>query len=132
VQGGPADGDATQHNRLEQGGRIDRPGAPNVEFDREDHRRLLEGRKLEGDRPAWLARDRAQFDLEVEAVDLDDRAIDLEVETVASGQPVLASSPDRVGVGAAARVGHDRQAKRAQRSTRPSGCAVHPASAPSA
>ena len=63
------------------------PGAADVDLDVEQLRDRGRGRELEGDRPARLAADDAELALQVEVVDLDDDAVDLEVEPLAALLP---------------------------------------------
>ena len=73
-------GDAADVHRLKLCDRSQRPGAPDRDRDAVEHGLGLLGRELVGDGPAWRAAGGAETLLPIETVDLEDDAVDLEVE----------------------------------------------------
>jgi hypothetical protein len=74
----------------------ERAGAAHLRLDRLDHRGLLGGGELEGDRPARRARQRAELGLQRQAVHLHDAAIDFDVELLAARQQRLVALDHRL------------------------------------
>ena len=72
--------------------RIQRPGAADVDLDRLEQRRRLDGRELEGDGPTRLAPDGAQFALDVQVIDFDHHAVNLIIERFAAMLPLGAGT----------------------------------------
>ena len=96
VQRGALDGDAADADGGEHGVGVERAGAADADRDPfELGRGLLRG-ELPGDGPARFAADRAQVALQAQVVDLDDDAVDVEGERVASAGPALAGGGDGV------------------------------------
>ena len=82
VEARPADGRAGKFHRFEVGHRRDRAAAAHLHADAGERGRGLVLLELPGDRPARTLGRGAQQPLLIEAVDLHDEAVDLEVERV--------------------------------------------------
>src|SRR2546425_7167157 len=87
VHGDIADRHTADDHRFHMRDRRQHPGPSDVARDLLDIRLRLLWRVLEGDRPARRARDETQLELLVEAVDLDDDAVDLVLQLVALALP---------------------------------------------
>src|SRR5581483_7858329 len=83
VQRGVRDRHAADADRLENGERVQRPGAADVDLDVEELRARFAGAELVGDRPARVFSDAPETLLQREIVDLHDDAVDLVVEPAA-------------------------------------------------
>ena len=94
VQRGPLHGDAADEDRLEHGERREDAGAAHVDLDGAQPRRGRGGGELVGDRPARVVGHRAERLLQLERVDLDDHAVDVEVEVGAARLPLRAARRD--------------------------------------
>ena len=90
------DGDAADVDRLEHRVGVQVSELAGVPADVEQRRDGGRRRELPGDRPARLAADDTEPALQLEVVDLDDDAVDLEVERAAPLLPALALGDDRV------------------------------------
>ena len=86
VQGGVLHHDAADRHRLELGDRRQEAGAADLDFDIPDDGRRLLRREFVRDRPARIARDKAEPFLPVETVDFVDDAVDIVIE---AGAPRL-------------------------------------------
>src|SRR5205823_14833307 len=93
--------DPAHLDRLQDGERVEAAGAADVDPDVLQSGGGLDGRELEGDRPARLAADLAQLALHVQVVDLYDHAVDLVVERLAPLLPAERQLHDLLEVVAA-------------------------------
>src|SRR5439155_5461568 len=84
------DGRPGERDGLEQRDRRQRAGPSDLDVDREELRRGLLRRVLEGDRPARGLRGRPSLVLEGQIIELDDDAVDLALELVALRLPLIA------------------------------------------
>ena len=82
VQGCVGDRHAAHGHRIEHGERGDLARPPGVHVDLLEQRGPLLGRELERDRPSRRVRRRAEVALLIDAVDLDDDAVDLPIDRV--------------------------------------------------
>ncbi len=89
-------------DRLEHRERVQVAELAGVPADVAEHRHGRRRRELPGDRPPRLAPDDAEPALELEVVDLDDDAVDLELQRSAPLLPREALRDDRVLVSRAA------------------------------
>ena len=96
VQRRELDGDAADVDRLERGERVQVAVLADVPEDVVQRRDLRGRRELPRDRPARVAADGPEAALELEVVDLDDDAVDLEVQRAAALLPAQALLDDRV------------------------------------
>ena len=85
MQGGIADRGAADEHRLQLGDRREFAGAPDLHFDVAHNGELLFRRKFVRHGPARLARDKAEFCLQCEAIDLVHHTVDVERQGVALG-----------------------------------------------
>ena len=90
------------------------PNLPTFHCDAVQRRDLRRRRELPGDRPARVAPDDAEAPLQLDVVDLDDDAVDLEVERAAALLPVQAARDDLVLAVEPHDVAVDREAVLAQ------------------
>jgi len=97
VQGGAADGDAADLDRLHDRHRGEGAGAADLDLNIKNLRHLLAGRKLEGDRPARAPASGAKLFLVRYAVDLDDDAVDFVGELLAPFRHGAVVGQDRAG-----------------------------------
>ncbi len=114
VQGRGRDGDAADVHGLEHRERHQVPGPAHVPDDLVELRRHRRRRELPGDRPARLAARDAELPPQAPLVDLDDDAVDLEVELVAALLPPLAARHELVAVLMAGDVAVDAEATLAE------------------
>ena len=87
-------GDPAHEHGLEHGERRHLAGATGVHVDGAQARGAFLGRELERDRPPRRVRCRAQLSLQVGAIDLDHRTVDLPVHRVTMLLPVAQERPD--------------------------------------
>jgi hypothetical protein len=114
VQRGELDRDAADVDRLEPGERVQVAVLADVPEDLVQVGELGRRRELPRDRPPRVAPDRAEAPLQLEVVDLDHDAVDLELQRAAPALPVLALGDDRVLVGEQLDVAVDAEAVLAQ------------------
>ncbi len=114
VEGGRGDCDAAHLDRLQHRKGHQVAGAADVPDDVEQLRRRRRRRELPGDRPARLTAHHAQLAPERPLVDLDDYAVDLVVELVATLLPPAAALHHRLDAGVVVGVGVDLEAALAQ------------------
>ena len=114
VEGRSRDRRAGDLDRGHVGDRRQRPRPPDVRDDVLDERLDLFGRELEGDGPAGRPADHAETGLLVEPVDLDDDAVGLVRQGVASLAPALGERDDALDVEVRLAVGVDREAEPGQ------------------
>ena len=112
VQGRHAHGRPPDEHRIEDGERSGAAGAPDRHLDREQGGRAFLRRELVGDRPARRPRREPEHLALRPVVDLDDHAVDLEVELVSTLLPVEAVLGDRVDRLERDDVGVDREPER--------------------
>ena len=98
VEGGPSNSRAAEVHGVELGDRRHRPGAADLKADLAHHGLCRFGRVFVGDGPAGRLRSGAQLALLLAPVDLDNDAVDLEVECVAPLVPFLDESFDAIDV----------------------------------
>ena len=89
VQRGVRDRHAADDDRLEHRERRHLPRASGVDVDLPEQRGALLGRELVGDRPPWRVAGGAELLLQRDLVHLDHGAVDLPVDAVPVGLPVL-------------------------------------------
>ena len=109
VQRRAGDGDAADMHRFQLGNRGERPGAPDRDRNAVQHGFRLLGRELAGDRPARRAAGGAEARLPVEAVDLEDHAVDFEVQAKPFGLDLAIERARLVEAVAAQGVGGERE-----------------------
>ncbi len=114
VESGSRDRRAGDLDRGHVGDRRQGPCPPDVRDDVLDERLDLFRRELEGDGPAGRPADHPQTGLLVEPVDLDDDAVRLVRQAVASLAPALGEGDDALDVEVRLTVGVDREAEPGQ------------------
>src|SRR5690606_11927940 len=114
VQGGVADGDTAHKYRFESGHRWNGAGAPDVELDIAHPGGHLLGRYHVGHCPARGSGVEAQFGLQLQAVHLEDSAINLVVQIGTAPQQLFGEGQALVGTGHGAALRVDAQAPAGQ------------------
>ena len=96
VKAGSGDSHTTDDHRFEVSDRGDRSRSADLQADIFDNGLLLTWRKLESDGPAWRTADHAELFLQGGLVDLDDHAVNFEVQGVTAILKLLEGFDDFV------------------------------------